>query len=666
MTVQRLFLRHACLAVALLTGTGLAEAQPRGRPPAAATPALPLPPPAAPERDDSTPTLSPTPAARPLSAAGPALLRRMGLAELGLAEGLGFDKAGRELTFPLPRGVAGLNARLAFAIDLAAPFPGRHAVELRLQGQVLASRPFPEGETRLLLDLPLPEAALAGPEDGLTLELRLLSEAPEAPASATLRPESHLVLLLPRAAELSVAALFRLLPPETQVLLRPGPISPEEAAAALRIGLALAATGREARISSAPPGPSRAVADGSRIWSRGIVMIGGGAEAAMVRQVDGLPVLTLGGAEPERLARLLDSPWRDLALAPALAGGAAFEVGADPAGPTTLPFSRLRGSLAPQDQPRASWELSFASRDLPPGRRPEALEMELHATPAAGGSPGVATLLLNGVVLGAVTLGADGAGRLALPVPPGLLAAENRIRVVLQQAAGGGLAQLLPSSLIRLGPAGPPQDFLGLAAAFGAGVEVVVDAPGGALVAEGLNPLLWVLRALVPAGAPLRVTLAVPGTPASPTGPFLAATMEPPAGSDPVLRFDAGRVLLSNRAGRPLLDLAGLAQVLAAQIVTSEGHPGLWLRPLGPLPPLPAPAPRLDQGDVALLDGQGLVLAWSSAPTPPLRIAYPEAPAATVAPMALLMAWRRWIVGAAWLAGLLLVIYAFLKPRRDA
>ncbi|NKE48177.1 hypothetical protein HB662_25585 [Roseomonas frigidaquae] len=667
-------LRHAsraALAIALIAGGVEAAAQPRGRAPAAEP--IPLPPPPAPVEPQLQ---APAPATPPVAAPAPAIAapraateappleRRIALAEIDLPTGLGFDAAGAEATFPLPRGVADLAGRLALEFELSAPFPGRHAIELRANGRLLASQPFPPGSTRLTVDLPLPEAALAGPDGQLRLGLRLLGDT--GSASATLLPESHLALLLPEPGQLSVAALFGLLPHTTQVLLRPGPISAAEAAAALRIGLALAATGRQASIASAPPGQALPGPGGARLWETGAVLVGQGAEAAQVRLMNGLPVLSLGGAAPERLARLLDSPWRGLALAESLSGGATGPTASEaPPPPGSLPFAALRGSLAPQETARAAWSLGFTTRDLPLGARVEALEVLLRAAPDPAGVRGVATLLLNEVILGTTTLTAEGQGRIMVPVPPRALAAENRIEVVLQRAAASGPAQLLPGSQLRLAPAGgQPRDFLGLPAAFGAGLEVLVDAPGGVLVAEGLNPLLWVLRAVVPAAAPLRVTLAEPGTPATPGGPFVAATFEPPADSDPVLRFDAGRILLSNRAGRPVLDLGGVERAVAVQILTAGGQPGLWLRPIGPPPLLPAAAPRLDQGDVALLDGQGVALAWSSGPGPQLRVDYPDA-AAPVAWMPLLMAWRPWLVGVLWLCGFILVVYAFLRPRRS-
>jgi hypothetical protein len=603
------------------------------------------------------------PAAAPRPATAPRqtrLQRRIGLPEIGLPAGLAFGAPARDLMFPLPRGIAGLGARLVLDFELSAPFPGRHAVRITANDRVLESRAFGESSDRLSLEVDVPPEDLARMEGLLHLQLRLVSDPPGNSATATLRTGSHLALLLPPAPELGVAALFRLLPRQTQVLLRPGPVSPAEAAAALRIGLALSRTGRQVSIASTPPGQVPAGADGFRIWDSGAVLVGPGAEAASVRIIEGQPVLVLGGAEPDRAAGLLDSAWQEAAIGGSIQGGLG---GPSPpavaARPASLSFAALRGSSAPQDQARAAWTLDFSTRDLPAGTWPEAIEVELRAAPDPAGGRAVASLLLNQVLLGSATLSAEGQGRLALPVPPGLLALENRIEVVVQRGAATGPAQLLPGSALRLGALPPVRDFLALPPAFAGGVQVLVDAAGGALVAEQLNPLLWVLRGLVPAGAPLTVVPVVPESPAQPSGPFVAATLDPPAGTHPVLRFDAGRVLLSNSAGRPLLDLSGLERVLAVQVLESEGHSGLWLRRMGALPLLPAAAPVLDRGDVALLDGQGVALAWNSAPSPTVRVAYPDA-----APGFSLRVWRPWIVGVLWIAGFALVVYAFARPRR--
>ncbi|NGM20231.1 hypothetical protein G3576_09420 [Roseomonas stagni] len=643
-----------CLVLAALTLLPLSAAaqqrpaRPAARPPVAAQP-LPPPTPVAP----------------------PPLERHVGLDELGLEAGLAFGTAGREVAFALPRDIPGLAARASFAFDLVAPFAGRQAVEVWANGRVLASRAFAEGETRLTLDLPIPAEDLARDGTALRLGLRLVDQG--GGALATLRADSHLALLLPDGAAPSVATLFRLLPRETRILTRPGPLPPAEAAAALRIGLALAGSGREVRIGSgAPPSIGRGPG-GQPLWTTGAVVVGLGPAGAAVLDLDGMPALALGGPQPEQAAGLLDGPWRDAAAATTLS---VRDARAPDAAATALPFSALRGATLPQEGATPGWAVEFSLRDLPGGGLPQAIDLAFTLTPDAGGWS-VATATLNDTMLGSAALPAEGPARLSLPVPPALLRLDNRLVVTLQRPAAGGLAQLMPDSMLRLAPPAPARDFLALPGRFAGGVEVILDSPDGGPVAEALNPVLWLLRSLVPATAPVTVTLREGAAPPRPTGPFIAVTAEPPAGSQPALRFDAGRLTLSDRDGRPLLDLEGVQRLIAAQLVTAEGgQPGLWLRLPTLMPALPAAAPRLERGDVALLDGQGVALAWSSqAPAPEVRLAYAEAPATTPAVATLpavaapaersaILVWRPWVLAVLWVLGFALVVYAFLRPRR--
>lgn len=623
-----------------------AQSRRRATSPPAPPPAIvaePLPPPA---RAEPEPPPPPAP-----------LQRRIDLAEIGLGKGAVFGPDGRDLVFPLPRGMPGLAARLSLDMDLVAPFAGRYAVELRANGRLLAARAFAEDGNRLAIAVDVPPEDLAREAEFLRLNLRLIEQAAGGAASATLRPESHVALLLPDGVTPSVAALYRLLPRRTLVLTRPGPLSPVEAAAALRIGLALAATGREVRIANAGPLPHISEG-GPRIWETGAVLVGIGQDGASVIDLAGVPALALGGDQPEMAARLLEGPWRAVASMPGLA------VSAVPAGPglptTALPFSELRGDTAPQEGQRTVWNLEFSTRDLPPRMRPQALEVELRAAPNGGRA--VASVLLNEVLLGAANLPGDGIAHLRLNVPEQLVGLDNRITVALHRTGLAGPSQLMPESTLRLGPAPAPKEFLGLPPAFADGIEVILDAPGGVITADSLNTPLWVLRALAPAGAPIRVTPLEPGAAPRPNAPFLAATREPPAGTTPALRFDGGRIALSDRAGRQLLEIGGADRLLVAQLLTAEAQPGLWLRGPGAVPmPLPPDAPRLDRGDVALLDPQGVALAWSRGPGPLVQVAYPDARQERSA----LLVWRPWAVGAMWLAGVALVVFAFNRPRRE-
>jgi hypothetical protein len=567
---------------------------------------------------------------------------------------------GRDLLFPLPRSVAGLGARLSLEVELAAPFAGRHAVELRLNGRLLAARPFAEGASRLLIDLPVPAEDLAREVDALRLNLRLVEQGGATPATATLRPQSFLALLIPDGVVPSVEAMLRLMPRRVLVLTRPGNLPPGEAAAALRMALSLSATGREARIAAAAAPELARGPRGERLWETGAVVIGATADAAGVVELAGLPLLTVGGPDPEGAARLLEGPWRVAAGGPAI-GTATARLPAE--GAASLPFSALRGALPPQEAARASWSVEFSTRDLPAATRPQGLEIELNGPP--GAERAIASVLLNEVLLGSAALPPDGRLRLAYPVPDRLVGLDNRVAVLLQRPAAGPPVQLLPSSQLRLGPAPVPAEFHGVPPMMAEGLELLLDSPGGALPAEALNLPLWLLRALAPAGAPIQVTVVEPGTAPRPARAFLAMTAAPPAGTTPRLRLDQGRIELTDRRGERLLQVDATSPLLAAQLLAVENRHGIWVRsPDGRALPFPPPAtpPRLDRGDIALLDAQGVALAWASARPALVNVAYPEARVAEPSP---LLAWRPWVVGFIWLAGVGLVAYAFYRPRRE-
>ncbi len=151
------------------------------------------------------------------------------------------------------------------------------------------------------------------------------------------------------------------------------------------------------------------------------------------------------------------------------------------------------------------------------------------------------------------------------------------------------------------------------------------------------------------------------GAPA-PDGPFIAVSDLPPSAANPRVRFDRGRVAVTDRSGRTLLDLGGFA---AAPWRRSYGrrYPGLWIKPLSPDGRAPAPPElHLDHGDVAFIDDKGVALAMSTERDTVVRISYPD----QVSWLTVAERFRSWIIAGLWLfatAALLLVLQRMFRRR---
>jgi len=258
--------RHLSLVLALIAPTlcvlaasALAQPQPQQRP---ARPA-PTRPPAI-----VTEPLPPIPAPRPTPPEP--VQRRVALPELGLPAGLAFDTAGREMSVKLPRELAIGGARLSFTVEVAAPYGGRQAVEVTVNGRLLGALAFTEASTRLAFEAAVPPEDLARAPEALRIGLRLV-EAAGGGARATLLPSSYIAI--PLVTPPGLGALQSMLPPRILVLVAPGAVAAADAAMALRVALALADTGRQVRIGTGTPAEPLNVG-GQRVWETGTVVIG--------------------------------------------------------------------------------------------------------------------------------------------------------------------------------------------------------------------------------------------------------------------------------------------------------------------------------------------------------------------------------------------------------
>ena len=190
-----------------------------------------------------------------------------------------------------------------------------------------------------------------------------------------------------------------------------------------------------------------------------------------------------------------------------------------------------------------------------------------------------------------------------------------------------------------------PHDFSDLATLWADGIEILLPSSTSAHPLSVVTALSDVLGALSTEAAPIVVKYIDNETAPAPGAPFIAVTNLPPAAREQRVRFDRGRVAVTDRGGATLLDVGGLTTGAVAQIVTSDRHPGLWIRSLSNDGSLPAsPAINLDRGDVAFLDKSGVALALSTERDTLLQVSYPEQGSW----LTNLERFRPWIVGSIW------------------
>jgi hypothetical protein len=430
--------------------------------------------------------------------------------------------------------------------------------------------------------------------------------------------------------------------------------------------------------------------DDRRRWTRGLIVVGAFdriagrldapvatlASAAGVAPIDntlaaarigGVPVLLVTDVASARAGRLLGNP----SLA-ALRDTPAASVGqvTPPKGPTDrVSFDELGVVPAQADVfGRADLSVAIASRTLASGTRPSRLVLDVMVAPDAAGEKAVVSAFVNERLLASTVAAIGEPTRLDFPLPDGLVGTVANIRVVVQRRSAQGdcrfepqgyPAEILGSSSVILSTAGSvAEDFSDLATLWANGVEVLVPKSTAARPLMVVGLLADVLNALSKESAPIVVKYVDADVAPTPNAPFIAVSNVPPAGAAQRVRFDRGRVVVADRAGRTRLDIGGLTTGAVAQIVTSGTYSGLWIKPLTSDGSLAvSPAVYLNRGDVAFLDKTGVALALSTERDTLLRISYPDQGSW----LTFAERFRSWIVGGLW--ALVTIVLLFVLQR---
>lgn len=677
-----------------LLGAPVAQAQPRSKPPSAAL--LPAARPAI----EPTPVTMPPPSEPAPAATRPAgIISTITLGDIGFLTGLRFANLGgrREVFVPLPHTSGMAPSELVLVLDDVSAHEARRSLEVLVNDRTALAIVLDGRSSGRTVRVPL--AGIMAKEGFLKLTF-IYSGAATADRcidvryvgdSLAIRPESAVEIDIGPAGALDVAMTAALMPRQVAIALPPGRLTPAEIATALAVGRSLLASGRRIswhrgyeRLAELAKLPE------TNRWSRGLVLIGSLDQAA--GQLDA-PVATIAGAVPEfgtlaavrvrgmpallvaadagvRAGRLLASS--SLAATRGLAAASIGDAGSPPLPTDRVTFDQLGVPPAQAEVfGRADLTAAIDMRRLPASTRPARLLLQVMVAPDGAGEKAVVSAYVNDRFLGGTVAASDAPTQLDLALPEGLIGASANVRAVVQRRSAQGdcrfepqgyPAQILGSSAIVLAPAdSQASDFSDLAAHWANGIEILVPAFAAEQPAAMLGLLAETLNAFSPATAPIAVHLIDPGAAPAPSAAFLALSAAPPQGAAPHVRFDRGRTAVTDRTGRTLLDLAGFTGGAVAQIATAGSHVGLWIRPLSTDGTVPAPAEfKLDRGDVAFLDRNGVALAMSTERNTLLRISYPD----QVSWLTVADRFRPWLIGAFWLFVTVVVLFALQRMLR--
>ena len=152
--------------------------------------------------------------------------------------------------------------------------------------------------------------------------------------------------------------------------------------------------------------------------------------------VFGQPVISLPN-DASAAASLLGSSWNQLANAGRVEVQAARE---DRGDVKEIPLTELGGNFASQSIIEyGDWVATFNASQLPGGRWPSSVELEMRVSPDASDVAPVVSVTLNDVLLQADKIDPKSSTvRLAANIPPYLLASQNTLRIAVQRGPSGG------------------------------------------------------------------------------------------------------------------------------------------------------------------------------------------------------------------------------------
>ncbi len=689
MTPSRALLCFAVLLLAARTGEALAQTR------LSAAPQAPNPTAQRSQIPNAPATPSPRSALATVPSDPTGIVAAITLADIGYANGFRLANLGgrREVFVPLPQGAEVRSMELVLVIDDVSAHDARRNLEILVNDRSAAAIPLDGKSRSRTIRIPLQKSKES------FLKLSFIYSGAATPDrcidvryvgdSLTIRSETAVEVSLGGNGPLDVATTFTLMPREVSVVTADRLLTDAELTTALTIGRTLVNSGRRIRFHQGfNLLPELGERTDSKRWTRGLVLIGSldevapyvdapSAKVAGPVMMGALTAIRVGGApallvSDPSAGQLLASPWLM-----AVRGVSSASVGeAVPSDITSdrITFEQLGvGPVQAEVFGRADLATAIDMRRLPMGMRASRLVLDVMVAPDGSGEKAVVSAFVNEQMLGSTVAAINEPTRLDLQLPDGLIGTTANIRVVVQRRSAQGdcrfepqgyPAQLLGSSAFTITAADSrADDFSDLATRWSKGIEVLLPESAADRPAQMLGFVSGVLASLSSEPTPIAVRLTAAGVAPAPKGAFVAVNGLPPESSSPRVRFDRGRIIVTDRSGKTLLDLSGHSAGALVQLVSAGPNPGLWIKSFAPDGAMPDPTDlKLDHGNVAFIDAVGVALTMSTERDTLVRISYPE----QVSWLTVADRLRLWIVAGMWLfatAAVLLLLQRLFRRK---
>lgn len=552
----------------------------------------------------------------------PELLFATTLADLGHRDGIRLsddNTTSATVTTAVPVDSRLEDARLVLGGRTQAATSGVTFLRVLADGEAVYVTELRSGDNDLAADIPLP--ATVTDDGSVTVQIRLTGSLDQRWCNPD-HEIGALVMLDPEATRIrgrldqrlrTVRDVARGLDNVVTLVLSATRNDREWYETAAELGVALRHTGRQVRYVD---GVSENPGEGTRILlgppgsleEAGWTPVDDQAGAVRVGYLDDTSVLAVteaGGPPAEALDSLLTT---DVVTTADSAANAPRRDEREPVGGDAVPLAALGlDTSAQQLTDSRNWRLRYSTADLPGGRVPSEVRLDLQVPVVAADAPWLVQVRLNGQLLDSVRLPADlDAHSVTARIPEGIEALRNELIVtVLRERVTGGCAvrptvyqaQLLPTSTLLLGGRG-----VGLAAVpsdLAPGFEVH-------LPASSVDDPEVSLAALVPTlaeftGVGDRAPFVWDGAPG--VRPFLLFG-DAPAGVDVPVRVVGGRLV---GAG---FDLQAFRDGLVVQRAAAGPTPGVVVTPVGRPPDV---LPGYGRESARLVTGDGVGVAVDDA-----------------------------------------------------